>query len=292
MTTSHPTFTPVRSRRNILPALLVLIALAAIGGGLWIALTAQRTTFIAAWARPVAAGQIITDEDVTTMAVPVDRAPGLTGVADPAQLVGRWTTRAVGAGELVYPDQSSATAPGVPFYPNGESLPDGLVAVPFSLKTVGPVSDHDTINVGLIDRTGNPSRCVTMGGMPSQPAQSNPVEPMGGEVDPYSTLPAITCRLIPQVPILYVDQDAQIAFLAVTPYQSQVIYTLSAQSDAQLYGERYGSNAPALPYLTRMDPSQIDPVLLTGPVSATTPLLPGVWGGDAIPGAPSSGAEK
>lgn len=297
MTTTTPTFTPVRQRRNLLAPLVFLLAVLAVGAGLWIALTSQRTTLVAAWARPVAAGQQIGPDDVTTMTVPANRPPALQGIADPALLIGQWTTRSVGQGELAYPAQVQAVAPTVPFYPNGETLPDGMVAVPFDLRTVGPVTDRDQINVNVIDPSGDPQRCTALGGTVLNPSAADSttttipttattaLPDADAAHDPLGQPIAVTCRLLPRMEILYVDGAAHIAFLAATPYQSQVIYTLTAQAGVQLYGERYGATAPALPYLTRMEPTTINPTLLTGPVSVTTPLLPGVWATQALPGA-------
>ena len=262
-----PTFTPLRPRRNPLPAITFLIALSAIGAGLYLALTTHRTTLIAVWARPVAAGQQIQPDDVSTLAVPANRPASLEGIPDPSLVIGQWTTRSVGEGEIIYPSQIQAVAPTAPHYPNGEILPDGMVAVPFSLQTVGPITDRDYINVNVIDPSGDPQACTALGGTPNQP-----IAPLTEQ-----QAPAITCRLIPRMEILYVDEGANIAFLSATPYQSQVIYTLTAQEGTRLYGERYGAAAPPLPYLSRLAPNEIDPALLTGSISETLPLLPGVW---------------
>lgn len=276
-----PTFTPIRPRRNPLPIITLAIALVAIGAGFYLALTTHRTTLIAVWARPVAAGQPIQPEDLTTLAVPADRPPALEGIADPALLVGQWTTRSVGQGEIIYPSQVQASAPSTPYYPNGEALPEGFVAVPFSLQTVGPVTDRDYINVNVIDPSGDPRRCSELGGTPSS---------FNATMTEAPATPVVTCRLIPQMEILYVDQAANVAYLAATPYQSQVIYTLTAQDGTRLYGERYGATSPALPYLTRLDPNVIDPALLTGSVSETLPLLPGIWP-ETLPGTVTGGGK-
>ncbi len=267
------TLTPRKSSRSwILPLLLVVGSLVVIGLGLYMTIVGNRSELVLVWARPVVAGQQISDEDITTMALPINRPEQLQTLKGSSNIIGMWATRSTGTGELVTAQQLSAEAPTTPYYPNGAKLPENMVALPFSLQSVGPIDDHDTVNISFVDTTGDPQRCSALGGQSAQ-ATALPNTP---SADTQGNPLPITCRLLPQVPVLYVDQGDKIAYLAVTPYQSQVVYTLSALETVQLYGERYGTTSSPLPYMTLLTPSSIDADLLTGPVSETTPLLPGM----------------
>lgn len=269
MFTTSGTLTPRRPRRTwIMPAILTLIALLISGSGLGLALTANQTEQVLVWARPVVAGQRISAEDITTIALPINRPPALNTLSEGNQPVGLWVLRNNNTGELINSSQLSTTAPTIPFYPNGASLPANMVALPFATDTIGPLSDNDTININFIDSSGDPQRCTALGGTSEQ------IEAIANDLQ-GKHLP-ITCRLLPQMEVLYVDSANQIAYLAATPYQSQAVYTLSAIEHVQLYGERYGSTSEALPYLTLLNPANLNADMLTGPVSTTNPLLPGI----------------
>ena len=302
-TTPRSTLTAQKTSRPwLLPALGMTFALLMMALGLYFAVTNNRTDNVTVWARPVMAGQQIVREDLAVIALPVQRPDSLAVVHNVDAVVGMWSTRSVGSNELVSAAQVQVDAPTVPFYPSGESLPTGMVALPFSIKSVGPVTERDTINVNFVDRTGDPTRCAALGGTPlpatvvlsttaaPAPMTGDPFNPAltTGLTDSTGQPIAATCRLIPQLNVLYVDSAAQIAFLAATPYQSQAVYTLAGSEDVTLYGERYGATAPTLPYLTRLDPASINATLLTGMVTETTPLLPGVRA--VVPGTPATPA--
>lgn len=286
----------------ILSVLVFIVALAIVLAGLFFAYQANRKENVAVWARDIAAGQQITATDMQYVAMPVERPVNVAMIPDSTMVIGMWTTRNVGKDELVTPAQLQRSAPTVPFYPNGEQLPTGYVALPFSLKTVGPVGDNDKVNVNFVDTSGDPDRCAAMGGMPlaattpvsttNQPETATNTTTMSSgaiQMDAAGQPLPTACRLIPQADILYVNQEQQVAYLAVTPYQSQVIYLLGASANTTLYGERYGSTSPALPYLTKLQPQDINGNLLTGSVSDTLPLLPGIHA--VLPGDTTRGSK-
>ena len=253
----------------IMPALMVVIAIVIIAIGVYMSFINNRTELVQVWARPVVAGQQITADDLTTIALPINRPETLATVSQHSNLIGLWALRSAATGELIAPAQVSTTAPTTPFYPNGVALPADMVALPFSLESVGPVNDRDTINVNFIDAAGDPKRCHSLGGSTDVPSAIR--------ADAYGNPLPLTCRLLPQMDVLYVDQVTQIAYLAATPYQSQAVYTLAALENVQLYGERYGSTSAALPFLSPLDPVSIEADMLTGTTTDTNQLLPGFY---------------
>lgn len=263
--------TPKRSRT--VPVLLVILAvLGALATAAYGYLEQRRTERVLIVVRPVAYGQPITADDLGTIEVAYHRPAQLTGVADPQQVIGKYAARAWTANDLVQPTMLLDQKPTVPVYPSGEQLAPGMVATAFSTVGVGPLTADDTLNVGFLDPTGDVDRCVVAGGQ----AVTTPAPPVApparaAETAPTDTLEPYACRLLSNTEVLHVDVDTQVAYLGLTPPQALALRSLQA-AQLVVWGERYGTESPALPPLDRLDPAQISPALLTAPVSDTVGL--------------------
>jgi hypothetical protein len=169
----------------------------------------------------------------------------LVGIGDPQLAIGQWATRQLQPHDLLQTSMIQSTPPDRPTYPNGHMLEPGMVAFPFPLAGVGPLHDHDRLNIGF--SASNPALC------------QNPAEGADGSRD---TAGAYACRFLSNITILYIDQD--VAYIQLHPYQAQALRALQANG-ATLWGERYGSNSPTLPTLNRLSGEQIDPQQLATP---------------------------
>ncbi|KPL79970.1 SAF domain-containing protein [Herpetosiphon geysericola] len=292
-------FTPQKAiRRSPLPILLTILGILAVAFGIYTNVMNQRTELVAIWSRDVPAGVQITLEDLGTIAVPINRVPQLDGVSNPEILVGTWSTRNVGKDELATMAQVSMVPPTRPMYPNGKALPQGMVPLPFSTTTVGPLTDRDYLNIGFTDPTGDQDRCREVGGTPTNgdvtevltegsipegasvlPASASNVS-ANGEPIPY------TCMLMTKLEVLYVDGTKGAAFLAGTLYQSQALWTVSAIPGVSLFGQRYSGDSEMAPVIGRMEPQDLNAFGLSGAYSETNKLLPGVR--TTLPGAPDT----
>jgi hypothetical protein len=296
--------TPRRSRT--IPLLVLLLAvLAALGAAVYGYLEQRRTERVLIAVRPVAYGQPITADDLGTIEVAYHRPAQLAGIADPALVIGKYSARAWTPNDLVQPAMLLATKPTTPVYPSGETLAPGLVAATFSTATVGPLTADDTLNVGFLDGSGDRDRCLVAGGAalgpvdPALPPRAADEASGAGETtgagaptdtNPPDALPEpYACRLLSNAPVLQVDAEAQLAYLALTPAQALALRAVQA-AQLPLWGERYGAESPALPALDRLDPARISPAILAAPITATwgrapsdLPTAPPA----TLPGAPS-----
>lgn len=275
---------PQRSRTVPLLVLLLTV-LAALGAAIYGYLEQRRTERVLIAVRPVAYGQPITADDLGTIEVAYHRPAQLAGIADPALVIGTYAARAWTPNDLLQPAMLLATKPTTPVYPSGEALAPGLVAATFSTATVGPLTADDTLNIGFLDPSGDRDRCVVAGGsalVPDAATSPRAVDDATGAGAPIDTgapdaagtVPEpYACRLLSNAPVLHVDTEAQLAYLALTPPQALALRSVQAAQLA-LWGERYGAESPALPALDRLDPAEISPAILAAPITATVGRAP------------------
>ncbi len=247
MTPSQPLgqlLTPKRS--SLGPALLLVLGiLLALGAAAYGLLESRRTETVIIAARAVPFGQQLTADDLATVELPLHRPAQLAGMGDPTQVLGRWAAREIGANDLLQPAMLLEHAPAQPVYPSGQQLDRDTVPVPFSTATIGPLTTRDLVNVGYNATTGDAALCRAQGGETPivQAADSAQLRPFA-------------CRLLQRVKVLYVDEEKELAYLQMTPYQSHTIWALQA-AGVQLWGERYGASSDELPAMDRLDASQI-----------------------------------
>lgn len=269
-----------RRSRAVPVLVLIITVLAALATAAYGYIEQRRTERVLVVVRPVAYGQQIRADDLGTIEVAYHRPAQLTGVADPQQVIGKYAARAWTPNDLVQPAMLLDRKPTVPVYPSGEQLAPGMVATSFSTVGVGPLSADDTLNIGFLDPTGDVDRCVVAGGQavvmpvaPSARAADDAPSGVGAPVDATGTLEPYACRLLSNTDVLYVDDQKEVAYLALTPPQALALRSLQA-AQLLVWGERYGTESPMLPPLDRLDPAQISPALLTAPVSDTVGLPP------------------
>jgi hypothetical protein len=218
--------------------------------------------------RTVPFGQQISADDLATIEVPYHRPVQLAGITDPQAIIGQWAAREIGPDDLVQPGMLMPAPPDQPVYPNGAQLARDMVPLPFSTETIGPLTHYDRVNIGFNDPAGDQALCQNSGGS----AASAPVAADATEQGrPYA------CRLLQRVRVLYVDEERQVAYLEVTPYQAHAIWALQA-ADLPLWGERYGATSDPLAALDRLDASQLDPHMIDATISETLQLVPGATG--------------
>ncbi|WP_298402917.1 SAF domain-containing protein [uncultured Chloroflexus sp.] len=249
-----------RRRANPLPAILI---------GLGLIITAVFTVLafleagssepVVILARNVPYGQRLSADDLAVVLLPRHRPAQLAGISAPSLAVGQYATRNLAANDLLQPSMITERPPAQPVYPNGEALTPGMVPVPFSTETIGPLTHHDRLNIGFNDPNGSPDVCdqarsAAEGRVPTVQPPASPLP-----LRPYA------CRLLSGARVLYVDAEAQVAYLELTPYQSHAIWALQA-AGLPLWGERYSSDAPILPVLERLDIGQFTVSELTAPV--------------------------
>ncbi|WP_298819244.1 SAF domain-containing protein [Chloroflexus sp.] len=252
-----------RRRSNPLPAILIVLGLIVTAVFTVIAfLEAGRSEPVVILARDVPFGQQIQAEDLTVVLLPRHRPVQLAGISSPASVIGQFAARNLAANDLLQPSMVMEQPPTQPVYPNGEALTPGMVPVPFSTETIGPLTHRDRVNIGFNDPNGSPDVCdrarsAVEDRAPTLQPPASPLPPR-----PYA------CRLFSGARVLYVDHEAQVAYLEMTPYQSHVIWALQA-AGLPLWGERYSSDSPVLPALDRLDIGQITATELTTPVRLT-----------------------
>lgn len=269
--------TPRKSR--LLPTLLLalglIIALGAAGYGY---LESRRTETVIIAVRSVPFGQQISADDLGMIELPLHRPIQLAGISNFTRVIGMWAARMIGPNDLVQPTMLLDRAPDQPVYSSGQQLDKDTVPVPFATTTIGPLTEHDFVNVGFSDPSGDPNLCLSAGGtgMPTS------------EVAITSSTPderprPFACRLLQRLKVLYVDSEKGVAYLQMTPYQAHAIWAIQAAT-MPLWGERYGATSDALPTLDRLDASQIDLTRLTMSVTETLKLYTPNGIGGAIPG--------
>ncbi len=266
--------TPKRS--SLGPALLLVLGvLLALGAAAYGLLESRRTETVIIAARAVPFGQQLTADDLATVELPLHRPSQLAGLGDPALVLGRWAAREIGPNDLLQPAMLLEQAPEQPVYPSGQQLDRDSVPVPFSTATIGPLTARDLVNVGYNATTGDAALCRAQGG-------ETPVASMAGTDS--TQLRPFACRLLQRVKVLYVDEEKELAYLQMTPYQSHTIWALQA-AGVQLWGERYGASSDELPAMDRLDASQIAAERLTMTLSDTLRLYDpqGMGGGMGTP---------
>ncbi len=286
--TSTPTLSQAlnRKKRNPLPALLLGIGLlTAVGFALLGYLESRRTEQVVVLTQDVPYGQPIPAEAVAVVEVPLHRPAQLEGITDPNAVIGRYAARNLGASDLAQPGMLMESPPLQPVYPNGVELEVNMVPVPFSVEALGPVTDHDRVNIGF---TGaDPALCdatltAVASGTPTQ--LSPPPDAENPGVRPYA------CRLVSYARILWID-DAGTAYLELTPYQAQAIWALQA-SGMPMWGERYGVASDPLPAFDRLDAGQVNREALLAPAPTPQPredpLVPPAIPGANVPPIPGS----
>jgi hypothetical protein len=250
-----------RKRSNPFPTILLAFGiLVALGFALVGYLESRRTEAVVVLTRDIPFGQQITSADLHVIELPLHRPVEVQGIADPASLIGQYTTRDLGANDIVQPTMVQSSPPDQPVYPNGQQLSTNMVPVPFETTTIGPISYRDRVNIGFNDPTGDPQVCDA-----AQRAAAGRTPTFVSAENSFAQPRAYACRLLSSVRVLYVDEEAGLAYLELTPYQSHTIWALQA-AGLQLWGERYGSTSEPLDVLTRLDAGQINSSDLDAPV--------------------------
>jgi hypothetical protein len=270
-------------KSHLLPALLLVLGLIiALSAATYGYLESRRTEQVVIAVRDVPFGQQISADDLGTIELPLHRPAQLTGLSDPAAIIGTWAAREIGPNDVLQPTMLMDSAPDQPVYPSGQKLDKDTVPIPFSIATIGPLTVHDFVNVGYNAPSGDPQLCVSNGGMVQSTPATAP-EAGDGQAQPRP----FACRLLQRVKVLYVDEGKQLAYLQMTPYQSHTIWALQA-AGVSMWGERYGASSDELPAMDRLDAGQISTDRLTMTLSDTLKLYNPEGMGGGIPGASSS----
>lgn len=219
----------------------ILVALLAATYG-WTQRSAQEPVVLAA--RDIPMGRLISIDDLKIIELQVYRSVDVAGFQNTGLVAGQWAGRNIFAGDIVQPASLSAAAPDVPIYPNGRSLEKNMVAVPFAIQSLGPITERDVINIGIS------SRDIDV--CPSLPEQA---------VLPDSEDSSYACRIMERIPILYIDPETTTAYLAMTPYQAQALQAVQV-AGVVVWAERYGTTSDGLSIMTRLDATSIDPGLM------------------------------
>jgi hypothetical protein len=272
-------------KSNLLPALLLVLGLiVALSAATYGYLESRRTEQVIIAVRDVPFGQQITADDLGTIELPLHRPAQLTGLSDPAAIIGAWAAREIGPNDVIQTTMVMSSAPAQPVYPSGQQLDKDTVPVPFSIATIGPLTVHDFVNVGYNAASGDPQLCASNSGVAqSAPAPAPVAEAGDDQVQPRP----FACRLLQRVKVLYVDDGKQLAYLQMTPYQSHTIWALQA-AGVSMWGERYGASSDELPAMDRLDAGQISTDRLTMTLSDTLKLYNPEGMGGGIPGASGS----
>jgi hypothetical protein len=244
----------VRPSRKLPLILIMLGVVVAVGAAAYGYFEGRRTERVVIAVSSLRYGQPITAVDLATIEVPLHRPEQIAGMTDPQAIIGKWASGDIRPNDLLQPGMLLDRAPDQPVYPSGEQLAKNMVALPFSVATLGPLDHHDLVNVGYNDLSGDPQVCRNEGGAPVTVTATTEGNPR-----PFA------CRLVTSMNVLYVDGG--IAYLEATPEQSHAIWALQA-AGVQLWGERYGSTSEPLPNLDRLDWSEItaDTVAIPGSV--------------------------
>jgi len=268
-----------RKRSSPLPALLLGLGLiAAVAFAILGFLESRRTEPVVILVRAVPFGQQISAEDLGTLALPLHRPAQLAGVADPAVAVGRYAARDLSPDAIVQPIMLLDAPPDQPVYPNGQALAPNMVPLPFATLSIGPLTAHDHVNIGFSDRAGSPDLCdqARRAAAGAKPTVATPASALA-QPRPFA------CRLLSSVRVLFVDDEAGVAYLELSPYQAHTVRALQA-AGLELWGERYGLSSDTLPALARLDIGQVSAEQLTEPVAPPASVDPQ---GAAIPGSDS-----
>ena len=270
-----------RKRANPLPLLALGIGvIALIGLALLGFMESQKVEPVVVLVRDVPFGQQLVAEDLTTIQLPIHRPVAVQGIASPQAVIGRYAARNLGSNDVVQPTMLLTEPPTQPVYPNGKILQPNMVPVPFSITTIGPITDRDVVNIGFIDPTGAPDLCDQT--RPAQNDQRPSTVAVSGGQPP--TRP-FACRMLSNVRVLWINEAEGIAYLELTPYQAHTIWALQA-AGLTLWGERYGAGSDPLPALDRLDIGQVTREDLLRPAPTPLPAREAGGGGQPV-GAPS-----
>ena len=169
---------PKKSQLLLVLGLIIALSAAAYGY-----LESRRTEQVVIAVRAVPFGQPITADDLGTIELPLHRPAQLTGLSDPAAIIGTWAAREIGPNDVIQPTMLMHNAPDQPVYPSGQQLDKDTVPIPFSIATIGPLTVHDLVNVGYNAPSGDPQLCVNSGGtVQSAPAPAS--EATDGQTQP------------------------------------------------------------------------------------------------------------
>lgn len=253
-------------RSNTLGIIILILGIAiATGAGIYGYIESRRVESVVIAARDITYGRQIVPDDLMMIDVPYYRPLPLQGIVDPSLVIGKYATRAILKDDLINASMVSETPPDVPVYPNGKRLERNMVAVPFSLANVGPISDSDFLNIGII--SPDPALCDRVRADVALGTVLPPPPPLVLE----ETLRPYACRMMSKVEILYIEGD--VAYLHLTPAQALALRAIQA-SNASVWAERYGASSDPLQYMDRMDGSQITLPELTRPVTETLRIEP------------------
>lgn len=262
-----------RKKANPLPAIILAIGLiAAIALAILGFLESRKTEQMLVLIHDIPYGQQITAEDLSTIELPLHRPAQLAGIDSASAVIGQYAARSLRTNDLLQPTMLMTNPPGQPVYPNGEELTPNMVPLPFATTTIGPISFRDRLNIGFSDPNGAPDLCGQARSAAKGKPSTIPTD-SAGMTRPYA------CRLLSSVRVLYVDDDAGVAYLELTPYQAHTIWALQA-AGLQLWGERYGTTSAPLEGLDRLDIGQVTTNKLTN--SDQNERVPGTNG--SIPG--------
>lgn len=250
--------TPTKSKAGQTLLMVVTIVLALILAVLGF-LETRRTERVLIAARAIPFGQQITADDLKTIEVPLHRPVDLAGITNPDLVIGQYSARMITEKDLFQPAMTTSTAPDTPVYPSGEVLQKNMVALPFSVQAIGPITSDDVINIGFNDATGNQAVCANVGGTATAGLAS------AGD----DTSKAYACRMIERANVLYVDAEEGMAYLEVPPYQALAVQAIRA-ADMPLWAERYGSSSDSLMPLDRLSPRDLSAKELVAPTITPT----------------------
>lgn len=250
--------TPTKSKTGRTLLMVVAIVLALILAVLGF-LETRRTERVLIAARAIPFGQQITADDLKTIEVPLHRPADLAGVTNPNLIIGLYAARMITEKDLFQPAMALPAAPDTPVYPSGEILQKNMVALPFSVQAIGPITNNDLVNIGFNDATGNQAVCTNAGGTVAAGSA-----PSGDD-----TSNAYACRMIERANVLYVDAKEGMAYLEVPPYQALAVQAVRA-ADMMLWAERYGSSSVPLTPLDRLSPRDFSAKQLVAPTAEPT----------------------
>jgi hypothetical protein len=282
-----------KKQNLIAPLMLVLGLIICVGAAAYGYIESRRTERVVIAVRDVPYGQQLSADDLAVIELPLHRPVQLAGIVNPNAVIGRYATREIGTNDVLKATMLADTPPENPVYPNGAELGRDMVPVPFALATLGPITDHDRVNIGftttdasLCDRAAADVPAGTLLPPPEPLATTTQAGDTSGGVGPQTLPRAFACRYMSSVRILYIDGAT--AYLEMTPSQAHSMWALQAAGVA-MWGERYGTLSTPLMYMDRLDAGQVILPDLTGPVSETLRVEPHLQSGNTpIPGANTS----
>lgn len=197
-----------------LAAMLLAIAALCVGIAAWsLAIEAARTEPVVLAAGPIAPGERIRPELLSVVQVPLHRPIALTGVADPALLIGRYARVQITTNQLMTPDLVQAQPLAQHNFSNGELPAETLQAIVYELPRTGLASltSQDRVNIlALVDEGHGRDPEFRVGAFDTPGA--------GGRV----------VRVLRSLNVLAVNERT--AFLELTAAQSAYLWALQTAS--------------------------------------------------------------